>query len=1452
MNSTGASASLKFQVEVINSQNKVGLVEYKLNELDTNYQYFNQQALTTTFETFTLSGKYYGLEGAAVGYEIYEYKYKNGIESLALLKRGLFQTSRDEGVFQEMGVNRNNLGSGYTAGYFRDQKIQLVPGRQQLWIYCENPGGLRSIYQVDGKYPDINYTMPAQNQKIIFDNLAQLTPAPSVQNIPINYQVALEAFETEQTLPDQSKLYTFKRTYELTGEVKSLYNFTNLIVKSFTPGLVFENEATEQTIKVEAGNRFRIKVNIEIKENVTTKDFDIGVIPSIPSLSNLKTGVRFIVSKSYKDTYFVPDFSRIHPDQWTATERENKRVPILIKFNRKDLPIPNAWMTLILNYTTSLSGHLEPLNDTYYCLKNNNDPMLERSDIKYGRNRIQWILEYKDPSGGNSIVMSASNSGRLGMNDDVFDYLEEISVTPMKISFSPNLTDQYYDQDNLPVLNIQKDKSTKVVVKLNGITVKEEQGETENLPNIAFPSEALQEGMNELTVSYIEGSSGETVRKVFSFLYDSLKPVAAFSSWTFTADEKTINDLTVTVNEANYNNACLYYGADIISRYPEVTIIAGNKYLLRWANLGIYGIYPLPEKKVMVMVFDRSGKESVPVYLPLPADLQKPDEEIAREVPLSLPSYNGTPPLAHESNYESKPFADHTKFAPRQFLPKESVFGQMGSDGDYLKGNIYYQKVTASDGSASDVLGSAVAISGNYAIVGAPNDDDNGTDSGSAYIFERDASGIWKQKQKLLAKDTDPNTDSASKANDHFGSSVAISGDFAIVGAPDDDDKGDGSGAAYIFKRDANGVWQQRQKITASDGKGASTFYPANPENAIDPVASISTRGDAFGYSVALSGNIAVIGASFDDSSNHHDAGSVYIFERNDSGVWQQKQKLTASDGGASYNTVTVTYYLIPNWPIYTNTVSVSVFYCGDNFGSAVSISGNVVSIGARGDDFYTGSVYVFERNESGVWSQRQKLMANDKAQSDYFGNKVAISGNLTVVGSYRDDNDRGTDAGAAYIYERDGSGAWNQVQKLIPNDALASNSIGSAGAICGNMGLIATPLDVVKGSDAGAVYVFGRGGSGWSQQRKITGSDGVATDNFGCAVAISGNVGIIGVKNDDNKGADSGSVNFYNLSISDQLCIPEDKKYLVFKVAKDPLMINEKADIDGRIKFESLGYKQSTTDPEIIEPVNLQELSIDAAKKFTIEGYNLIYYVVEIAELKAKFLAASQTNFPSGNAGPGYYIYDQGSLRVRYDEPVASHLSGVYVTGALSGTGSSISEILFFDPNYRDEDAVTLDPPLNHSEEDVTFTRLNSAPVSTVNFWIRLEDEGLWESGYIETIQKQFLEIRAGDGTSLLKFVYKGKKLLMYDCDNRLYRLVGGLTTFIDPVKRWNMITLRITKDQPSIEVLIDNQTSMKFEDLTVETLTKILAGGTQFYFGPPQELDYNTGFYSIAGAFY
>jgi RHS repeat-associated protein len=381
-------------------------------------------------------------------------------------------------------------------------------------------------------------------------------------------------------------------------------------------------------------------------------------------------------------------------------------------------------------------------------------------------------------------------------------------------------------------------------------------------------------------------------------------------------------------------------------------------------------------------------------------------------------------------------------------------------------------KLTASDGAASDFFGRSVAISGDTAVVGAYRDDDNGSDSGSAYIYVRDGSGNWNQQAKVTASD--------GAANDWFGWSVAISGDTAVVGAFQDDDNGTDSGSAYIYVQDGNGNWNQQAKLTASDG----------------------VAGDLFGWSVAISGDTAIVGANGDDD-NGTDSGSAYIHVRDSSGNWNQQAKLTASDGAAS-----------------------------DFFGRSVAISGDTAVAGAYFDDdngSNSGSAYVYVRDGSGNWNQQAKLTASDGAANDWFGHSVAISGDTAVVGAYFDD-DNGSNSGSAYIFVRDGNGNWNQQAKLTASDGAASDWFGFSVAIRGDTAVGGSRLDDDNGTGSGSAYIYVRDGNGdWNQQAKLTASDGAASDNFGHSVAISGDTIAVGASQDDDNGSDSGSAYIFH-----------------------------------------------------------------------------------------------------------------------------------------------------------------------------------------------------------------------------------------------------------------------------------------------------------------------------------
>ena len=389
-------------------------------------------------------------------------------------------------------------------------------------------------------------------------------------------------------------------------------------------------------------------------------------------------------------------------------------------------------------------------------------------------------------------------------------------------------------------------------------------------------------------------------------------------------------------------------------------------------------------------------------------------------------------------------------------------------------------KLLASDGATGDDFGSSVAISGDTALVGARYDDDLGSNSGSAYVFVR-SGGTWTQQQKLTAAD--------GAADDDFGLSVAISGDTALVGARYDDDLGSNSGSAYVFVR-FGGVWTQQQKLTASDG----------------------SAGGMFGYSVSVSGDTVLVGAVMAFNGTVQEGGACYVFVRS-GGVWTQQQKLTASDGAGS-----------------------------DNFGVSVSLSGDTALVGARLDDDLgdaSGSAYVFVRF-GGVWTQQQKLTASDGIAADHFGQSVSLSGDTALVGALYWGllSDQ---TGSAYVFARSG-GTWTQQQVLQPADGAGGDRFGVSVSLYDDTALVGSYFDDDLGSNSGSAYVFVRFGGTWTQQLKLTALDGSGADNFGHSVSISGDTALAGSHFDDDLGSQSGSAYVFRiLPVGGACSVPGD-----------------------------------------------------------------------------------------------------------------------------------------------------------------------------------------------------------------------------------------------------------------------------------------------------------------------
>jgi hypothetical protein len=297
-------------------------------------------------------------------------------------------------------------------------------------------------------------------------------------------------------------------------------------------------------------------------------------------------------------------------------------------------------------------------------------------------------------------------------------------------------------------------------------------------------------------------------------------------------------------------------------------------------------------------------------------------------------------------------------------------------------------KITASDNAAGDSFGISVAIGNGRIVVGAYQDDDNGSSSGSAYIF--DLAGT--QLAKITASD--------GAANDYFGYSVAIGNGRIVVGAYADDDAGSSSGSAYIFDLDGT----QLAKITASD----------------------AAANDYFGNSVAIGNGRIVVGAKQDDD-NGETSGSAYIFDLDGT----QLAKITASDGAAY-----------------------------DQFGNSVAVGNGRIVVGADGDDSYKGSAYIFDLDGT----QLAKITETNRVDFHSFGISVAVGSGRIVVGTlanvYR---------GSVYIFDLDGT----QLTKITASDRAIAQYFGGDVAIGSGRIVVGAYGDGDNGNYSGAAYIY-------------------------------------------------------------------------------------------------------------------------------------------------------------------------------------------------------------------------------------------------------------------------------------------------------------------------------------------------------------------------------------------
>ncbi|MFS4459561.1 hypothetical protein [Bdellovibrio sp. HCB2-146] len=427
---------------------------------------------------------------------------------------------------------------------------------------------------------------------------------------------------------------------------------------------------------------------------------------------------------------------------------------------------------------------------------------------------------------------------------------------------------------------------------------------------------------------------------------------------------------------------------------------------------------------------------------------------------------------------------------------------------------VYQQKIVPSGTNAriaSDNFGWSVAISGDTIVVGAPLHDydaagaDAQTTAGAAWVFKRSAA-VWNQEQKLVGTGLN-----GRFADDYFGWSVVIDGDTVIVGCPDQSYDASGgaavsdAGAAFVFLRTGS-TWSLQQKLVAI-GTAARGV------------------GDYFGAKLAISGDTMVAASyphNYDAAGGNalNDAGAAYVFTRS-AGVWTLQQKLVATGTNARVTS--------------------------DMFSFSVALSGDTLVVGTHQQDYdvagansvtNAGAAYVYTRS-SGTWSLQQKLVGvgtNGRVASDLFGSAVSISGDVIAIGAYQQDYDEAgagtvTNAGAVFLFSRSGA-VWSLQQKIIAsgtNARVATDNFGSSVSLVGTTLVVGSNLQDYDSigsnslSSAGAVFIDEYSGGSWSQITRLSAEAPAPLRSlsngayFGYAVALSedGNTLVIGSTSD-------------------------------------------------------------------------------------------------------------------------------------------------------------------------------------------------------------------------------------------------------------------------------------------------------------------------------------------------
>ena len=369
-------------------------------------------------------------------------------------------------------------------------------------------------------------------------------------------------------------------------------------------------------------------------------------------------------------------------------------------------------------------------------------------------------------------------------------------------------------------------------------------------------------------------------------------------------------------------------------------------------------------------------------------------------------------------------------------------------------------------------------------------------------------------------------TASDGQSSDYFGQSLARDGNRIVVGAYLEDQAATSGGAAYVFEKQS-GVWVEIQKLMASDAE----------------------TSDWFGWSVAIDGDVVLVGAPGEDEKGSN-AGAAYVFRFNGS-TWVEEQKLIGGDAmpndqfgyavtlegdhaavGSPFHDDplgddgAVYYYhfqgAIFGWLEDGKLIPIDADTTMDYFGAALSMDNDNLFVGAHGDGANSGSVFWFERSGN-HWIETQKILTATNDNWTNFGQSLDAEGDVLIVGAPLDD-EFGSDSGVAYVFRRNGS-TYDFEVKLVPDLSQAFGWFGHAVAISGNSAVVGCPLNSEYLASCGLLYKFQYNGTVWAQEDRVVSATSASSDQVGTSVDMSGADFVVGAIFGDDGAAGAGAV---------------------------------------------------------------------------------------------------------------------------------------------------------------------------------------------------------------------------------------------------------------------------------------------------------------------------------------